>query len=117
MSNGVWRICVDKKSRTQSTKDIGNISPVVLKVVDDIADGRVGAVLEQSHLGALPRSGKVALQSRCARIEHAIIAVVVVVAPYIHIDEGGVGSNGAPISTRQETNANKVRCIVEDPQR
>lgn len=64
------------------------ISPVVLKVVDNVADRRVGAVLEQPHLGALPRSGEVALQSRCARIEHA--AIVVVVALFASVGGGGV---------------------------
>lgn len=48
--------------------------PVVLEVVDDVANSRVGAVLEQSHLRALARSGEVALQSRRARVEHAVIS-------------------------------------------
>ena len=48
---------------------------MVLEVVDDVADGRVGAVLEQSHFRALPRPGEVTLQGWRASVEHAVRGV------------------------------------------
>lgn len=52
-----------------------NEVPVVLEVVDDVADGRIGAVLQQPHLRPLARPGEVALQSRCSRVKHAVVLV------------------------------------------
>lgn len=46
--------------------------PVVLEVVDDIADGRVGAVLQQAQLRAPTRPREVALEGRSASVEHAV---------------------------------------------
>lgn len=66
-------------ARTKGTQTVPKHSgtndlPVVLEVVDDVADGRVGAILKQPHFRALARTGEVALQSRSARVEHAVIA-------------------------------------------
>lgn len=50
-------------------------APVILEVVDDVADGRVGAVLQQPHFRPLTRPGEVTLQSRCSRVKHAMVLV------------------------------------------
>lgn len=43
---------------------------MILKVVDEISDGRVSAVLEQPELCPLARAREVPLQGRSARVKH-----------------------------------------------
>lgn len=43
-----------------------HLSPVVMEIIDQIANGGVRAVLQQTQAGPLPRAGEVALECRRA---------------------------------------------------